>query len=66
MVNNLNQRLDRYAPAVLSVFRVIYGLLFAGLGSIGLFDWPIPATPRYIAAARGPLGVIAGDVRRPA
>jgi putative oxidoreductase len=44
MVQNLNQRLDRYAPAVLSLFRVVFGLLFAGLGSIGLFDWPVRAT----------------------
>jgi putative oxidoreductase len=44
MVQNLNQRLDRYAPAVLSLFRFVYGLIFAGLGSIGLFDWPVHAT----------------------
>jgi putative oxidoreductase len=43
MVKNLNQRLDRYSPAVLSLFRFVYGLLFAGSGSILLFDWPVRA-----------------------
>jgi putative oxidoreductase len=45
MAHNLDRHLDRYSPIVLSVFRVVFGLLFAGLGSIGLFDWPIQATP---------------------
>ena len=43
MVQDLNQRLDRYSPAVLSLFRFVYGLLFAGLGSIVVFDWPVRA-----------------------
>jgi len=43
MVKNLNQRLDRYSPGVLSLFRFVYGLLFAGSGSILLFDWPVRA-----------------------
>ena len=43
MVQSLNQRLDRYSPAVLSLFRFVYGLLFAGFGSILLFDWPVRA-----------------------
>jgi putative oxidoreductase len=38
------QNLDRYSPAVLSLFRFVYGLLFAGFGSIGLFDWPVHKT----------------------
>jgi len=40
----MQQNLDRYSPAVLSLFRFVYGLLFAGLGSIGLFDWPVHKT----------------------
>jgi putative oxidoreductase len=44
MVQNLNQRLDSYSPAVLSLFRFVYGLFFAGSGSIVLFDWPVRAT----------------------
>ena len=40
MLQDLNQRLDRYSPAVLSLFRFVYGLLFAGIGSIVVFDWP--------------------------
>ena len=43
MVQSLNQRVDRYSPAVLSLFRFVYGLLFAGLGSIVVFDWPVRA-----------------------
>ena len=44
MAKNLNQRLDRHLPAVLSLFRCVYGLLFAGAGSISLFDWPVHST----------------------
>jgi hypothetical protein len=29
MTTNLNHRLARYAPTVLSLFRLVYGLLFA-------------------------------------
>jgi putative oxidoreductase len=43
MVKSLNQRLDCYSPAVLSLFRFVYGLLFAGSGSTILFDWPVRA-----------------------
>jgi putative oxidoreductase len=42
----VTKTLDRYAPAVLSLFRLVYGLLFAACGSIVLFDWPVrPAFP---------------------
>lgn len=41
-MKNLNPHLARNAPAVLSLFRVVYGLLFAGYGSNILFDWPVP------------------------
>lgn len=41
MTTNLDQRLARYAPAVLSVFRCVYGLLFAAYGSRSLLDWPV-------------------------
>jgi putative oxidoreductase len=43
MAKNLDRRLDHYSPAVLSLFRFVYGLLFAGSGSILLFDWPVRA-----------------------
>ena len=42
----LDHRLDRYLPAVLSIFRLVYGLLFAGFGSRILFDWPVRMAPR--------------------
>jgi putative oxidoreductase len=38
---NLNHRLTRYQPAVLSLFRLVYGFLFAGSGSMILFGWPV-------------------------
>ena len=41
MQQNLNHRLTRYQPAVLSLFRVVYGFLFAGSGSMILFGWPV-------------------------
>ena len=40
-MTNLNTRLNRYAPAVLSLFRVIVGLLFLCHGTSTLFGWPI-------------------------
>jgi putative oxidoreductase len=41
MTQNLDRRLARYAPAVLSLFRAVYGFLFAGYGSMILFGWPV-------------------------
>jgi putative oxidoreductase len=41
MGTNFTKRLDRYAPAVLSLFRLVYGLLFAAYGSTILFSWPV-------------------------
>jgi putative oxidoreductase len=41
VVRNLNHRLAQYAPAVLSLFRLVYGLLFAAYGSMILFGWPV-------------------------
>jgi putative oxidoreductase len=34
-------RLDSYSSAVLSLFRVVIGFLFALHGTIGLFAWPV-------------------------
>lgn len=41
MTTNLDQRLARYAPLVLSMFRGVDGLLFAAYGSRSVFDWPV-------------------------
>lgn len=41
MTNDLNRRLAGMSPAVLSLFRLVYGLLFAGYGSMILFSWPV-------------------------
>lgn len=41
MSHNLDARLSSYSPTVLSVFRVVFGLLFAGHGSSLLFGWPV-------------------------
>jgi putative oxidoreductase len=41
-MKNLNLRLARYGPGVISLFRFVYGLLFAGYGSNTIFGWPVP------------------------
>jgi putative oxidoreductase len=53
VTTNLDQRLARYAPAVLSVFRCVYGLLFAAYGSRSLFDWPV-RSPVVVAVGSWP------------
>ncbi|MDF2825683.1 MAG: DoxX family protein [Mycobacterium sp.] len=40
MTQNLNARLNPQAPAVLSVFRIVVGLLFLLHGTSKLFGWP--------------------------
>ncbi|OBF81170.1 hypothetical protein A5791_05845 [Mycobacterium sp. 852002-51163_SCH5372311] len=42
MIKTLTPRVARYTPAVISLFRFVYGLLFAGYGSNIIFDWPVP------------------------
>jgi putative oxidoreductase len=43
---NLEARLKTYTPAVLSLFRIVIGFMFAIHGTILLFGWPIgPAVP---------------------
>lgn len=39
-------RLNSYSPAVLSLFRVVVGFLFAVHGSTALFAWPIDLGPQ--------------------
>lgn len=41
MTKNVTRRLDGYSPAVLSLFRLVYGAMFAGFGSMILFGWPV-------------------------
>lgn len=43
MTTPLTDRLAPYRPAVLSLFRLVYGLMFAGYGSRILFGWPVPS-----------------------
>lgn len=38
---NLSARLDGLAPAVLSLFRIVFGFLFTLFGTSKLFDWPL-------------------------
>jgi putative oxidoreductase len=40
--DNLEARLSPHAPAVLSVFRVVFGLLFLCHATSHLFGWPVP------------------------
>ena len=54
VTTNLNHRLACYAPAVLGLFRLVYGLFFAAYGSINLFGWPVrPARPVEFGAWPG-------------
>ncbi|OCB28643.1 hypothetical protein A5674_15990 [Mycobacterium malmoense] len=46
MTKDLDRRLERHAPTVLSVFRCVYGLLFAAYGSRSLFDFPVASPVR--------------------
>jgi len=41
VTKTFNDRLADYAPTVLSLFRLVYGLLFAASGSLALFGWPV-------------------------
>ncbi|WP_101947246.1 DoxX family protein [Mycobacterium sp. 3519A] len=41
MTTKLDSRLTTYSPAVLSLFRVVFGFLFTVFGTSKLFDWPI-------------------------
>lgn len=41
VTKGLDRRLARHAPAVLSAFRLVYGLLFAAYGSRSLLNWPV-------------------------
>lgn len=41
MAPDLETRLNSYAPAVLSLFRIVFGLLFSAHGAAILFDWPV-------------------------
>ncbi|MGV0635274.1 DoxX family protein [Mycolicibacillus trivialis] len=42
MTIDLEERLSGYRPAVLSLFRVVFGLLYCAHGTAKLFDWPVP------------------------
>jgi putative oxidoreductase len=42
MTDNLEARLNSYRPIALSVFRVMFGLLFLCHGLSTLIDWPAP------------------------
>ena len=50
MTTNLDARLASYSSPVLSIFRIIFGLLFILHGTQKLFDWPAP-TPMPIATS---------------
>ena len=41
MTTNVDARLDKYSPAVLSLFRAVFGFLFTMSGTSLIFDWPI-------------------------
>jgi putative oxidoreductase len=37
----MTKTLDQFAPSVLSLFRLVYGFLFAAYGSTSAFSWPV-------------------------
>lgn len=41
MPSDVETRLGAYTPAVLSLFRVVFGLLYTVHGTSLLFDWPL-------------------------
>ena len=41
MTTNLDARLSSYSPLVLSLFRIVFGLLFTLHGTMKLFGWPL-------------------------
>ncbi|ODR10164.1 hypothetical protein BHQ15_04915 [Mycolicibacillus koreensis] len=41
MAADLHTRLDDHAPTVLSIVRVVFGLLYAAHGASKLFGWPV-------------------------
>jgi putative oxidoreductase len=41
MTTRVDARLNSYSPAVLSLFRIVFGLMFTLFGTSKLFDWPI-------------------------
>jgi putative oxidoreductase len=41
MTTKVDARLNSYSPAVLSLVRIVFGLMFTLFGTSKLFDWPI-------------------------
>jgi putative oxidoreductase len=40
-MTTLDARLNTYSPVVLSLFRAVFGFLYAAFGTSHVFDWPI-------------------------
>jgi putative oxidoreductase len=53
VTTNLDARLASYSSPALSIFRIVFGLLFAMHGTQKLFGWPIP-TPMPIQVGAWP------------
>jgi putative oxidoreductase len=53
MATNFEARLANYSSPILSVFRIVFGLMFTVHGTQKLFNWPI-ATPMPIAVGDWP------------
>ena len=41
MTTNLDARLASYSSPILSIFRIVFGLLFTLHGTMKLFGWPL-------------------------
>ena len=63
MTTNVESRLNSYSPAVLSLFRVVFGLLFTSFGTSHVFNWPIAfhvptgSWPTWSAGSQKPRGL---------
>lgn len=53
MATNFESRLAGYSSPVLSLFRIVFGLLYALHGSQKLFDWPV-ASPAPVEVGAWP------------
>ena len=53
MTTNLDTRLNTFSPAVISVFRIVFGLLYTMHGAQKLFAWPV-GMPTKAGALVGP------------
>ncbi|MGV9802033.1 DoxX family protein [Mycobacterium sp. NPDC003449] len=55
MTTNLDARLGSLSPAVISLFRIVFGFLFTIHGASKLFAWPVDSGSGAVQAGAWPL-----------